>query len=382
MLRLRDLLLILSPMLVVVACGDDDPTTPSNNNSATNNNASNNNTLADPDGGVADAGEDPVDAGTEVMDAGVPDGGADVDAGPPGVEITDLIPETARATCDLLFRCCDASSQESYFARVLQIDGLRAEFESRLPPMAQLDEAGCRQVMTDVFIERPFGPWVSQVTMGNVDYDAQATRLCIETLDNAACGEETTAALNDGTCLDFNPPAGGLAQRSMFSRTSTPGATCNGILDGFGGSFYGTCDPTEAFCCYPVPGEPDACGQTIGEGTCKAVSRQGESCEAVPNVQLCETGLVCGSASSSCLVEPTVDLAIGDTCLDNNEFINLGICQDSYCDTFSLSPVCTAFKGLGESCLFGFECESGQCEIGTGCVENTMPFCVGTSTGT
>jgi hypothetical protein len=178
---------------------------------------------------------------------------ATTDAPPaPPVELDGFTATAADAVCAALFRCCD-DDLVAYFAP-FRTDERLAAFADRLPPTAALDEAGCRAVLREIYDVAPFGDWVAAAQRGEVAYLPAAAGACVAELGAAACGAPARAALYDSTCFAYAAPSGGAEQRRMFARSRTTGAACAPIRDGLGGVFYGSCDPTQAFCCYSVAG--------------------------------------------------------------------------------------------------------------------------------
>jgi len=337
--------------------------------------------------------EDPVDAGaatTADEDAGPPPAtptaaGAppmtpDEDAGPgaptPSERLDGLVAEVAAATCDALFRCCDDTDVEGYFAPHRDSPSLEA-IAPRLPPNMPLDAAGCPAVMEEIFAIVPFGGWVDAARAGEVGFDEAAYDACLDTLRTASCGDEVRAALYDGTCLAYNPPLGGDDQRRMFSRTASDGAPCGPIRDGIGAGFFGTCDPTTSFCCFTDPANPDI-GCTFAydgdgvprEGVCRPAGGEGDACDGLPPLSICRTGLEC--ADGTCVAPSTATLAVGETCVDEG-FMLLGDCDGGYCDLFG-SSVCEPLEPDGAECTAPYECQSGSCVEGA-CAAPT--FCTG-----
>ena len=156
----------------------------------------------------------------------------------------------------------------------------------------------------------------------------------------------------------------------MFARTHTQGEACQTIGDGFGGLYYGSCDPQEAFCC--IPSELMGCEPfpvLNQEGTCQKASAEGESCGTEP-LQLCKSGLECDYATNVCVALNTTPLALGEQCYDSNNYSILGECVDSWCDLFN-SGACEAKLEDGASCLSYESCESEFCDEGT-CAPNTI----------
>lgn len=352
-------------------------------------------------GGCSESGDspmtmnDPVDAGPAMMmtgeDAGAPPPMTGDDAGPPPMTETDagpevpmtserldgLVAEVAAATCDALFRCCDGGDLEDYFARHRDSPNLEA-IAPRLPPNMPLDAEGCPAIMEEIFEIVPFGSWVDAAQAGRVDFDEAAYDVCLDAMNTASCGDEVRAGLFDGTCLAFNPPLGGAEQRRMFSRTAGDGEPCGPLRDGVGAGFYGTCDATTSFCCFTDPANPDL-GCTFAydgdgvprAGVCRPASGAGATCNGLPPLTLCQTGLDCDDGTC---IAPSMDtLAVGDLCVGDG-FVLLGECDGGYCDLFG-SSVCEALKADGVACTAPYECQSGACEEGV-CAEQT--FCAGT----
>ena len=156
-----------------------------------------------------------------------------------------------------------------------------------------------------------------------VTLDEAAYSACRSALDGAACGAPVGAALGDSTCFGFSAPLGGAQQRAMFHRTAGPGTACAPIRDGIGSAFFGTCDPTKAFCCFEDATKPGACSLpfdgagTPRAGTCKAASDVGQACEMVGDVRFCKTGLACDADSSTCAAGADAPLPVGTACLDD-----------------------------------------------------------------
>lgn len=294
-------------------------------------------------------------------------GGADAattdgPSGPP-VELDGFTATAADAVCAALFRCCD-DDLVTYFAP-FRADERLAAFADRLPPAAALDEAGCRAVLREIYDVTPFGDWVAAARRGDVAYLPAAAGACAAELGAAACGAPARAALYDSTCFAYAAPGGGAEQRRMFARTRTAGATCAPIRDGLGGVFYGSCDPTQAFCCYAAAGSsgcqfPFAADGTTRPGTCQPVAAAGQACSTSLPLQLCATGADCDSATDQCRAGVDAPLAIGATCVDAS-FNLLGVCQASWCDVLGTKR-CEALRADGATCGGGDECASGLCQ--------------------
>jgi hypothetical protein len=282
------------------------------------------------------------------------------------VDIGGFTKDAASAVCGALFRCCDPGSVRAFFEPLAADERLKG-FASKLPPQATIDSEGaCATLLGEMYGVAPFGDWLAQVAKGQVAFLPKAFDACVGELGSAACGLPVTAALYDGTCFGFAAPSGGAEQRSMFARSGDAGAACSPIKDGIGSSFYGTCDPTKAFCCYDDPAKPGACGfpfegdGTPRAGTCKAVSAVGAPCDALKNIQLCKTGDTCDGKTGKCVAEKSGTLAKGQTCIDASYNL-LGDCQDSYCDVLGTKK-CEPLKATGAKCDGHDQCESGSCE--------------------
>ncbi len=321
--------------------------------------------------------EDAPDTGTPAsVDAGTdptPDAAPGPDAAT--VDLSAFYIDAATAVCGALYRCCDAADKELYFAPFRGSE-LLAAWHDQLPPEGDLDEAGCRQVVAEMFAVTPFGDWITAAEAGHVGFDAAAFGTCVAALDDATCGDETRAALFDSTCLGFGAPAGGASQRSIFTRTAGVGTGCTPVRDGVGAAFYGTCDPTVAYCCYQDPDNPGlGCtypftGDGVPRaGTCAAVASPGSACSSTPPLVICATGVSCDSASLECVADGAEELSVGDPCIDEG-FNLLGDCVDSYCDIFGSSQ-CEALKADGADCTAGYECVGGACEDSK-CAPNTV----------
>jgi hypothetical protein len=286
-----------------------------------------------------------------------------------GDSAADRMDRIAVGVCELAMRCCDPGSLNIYFGFWTANPQL-AHLVSDLPPS---DLEACRQKASVLMTEIPLGDWLEAVADGSVSFNKKAFGSCLDALQAASCGTEARTALFDSTCFGQAPPFGGKHQRAFVERTQTEGP-CKPINDGIGSSFYGTCDPALAFCCY----ENDECGFPYGEnqvansGVCLAASGVGEVCSPGPPVQLCETGLNCDPISGHCIAPADDQLALGQECIDDGWNL-LGDCVQSFCDVLG-TGLCEAMKAEGETCFGAEECVSGACD-GT-CTPNEL--CSGT----
>lgn len=307
----------------------------------------------------------PTDA--PATDAPATDGAGGVLGAAERARLNGLVEEVARGVCDALYRCCDATSRAAYFAPMRTQERL-ASLRDRIPVDGALDQGMCPMLLADVFRVVPLGGWVSAALEGRVAFRASEADQCLARLRTAACGGEVSTALADGTCFGFSPPLGGAAQRRMFVRTSTEGASCTGIADGVGGALYGTCDPSQAFCCNAASGRCLPAGAAVG--TCRPAGRVGAACGISPELRICATGLECDASTGRCAAPVTASLRPGDRCAMGTTL--LGECQESFCD-LGATDRCVALIANGGTCSFAYECQSGQCSTGR-CAAST--FCV------
>jgi hypothetical protein len=146
------------------------------------------------------------------------------------------------------------------------------------------------------------------VAAGEATFASYAAEGCRQTIETAACGAELEAAISYGSCVDIAAPEPG-TQRPMFVRTQGPGAACSSIRDGFGGLYYGTCDPAVSFCCQGTGGR---CGLPTGTGTGVCVAAAQEAVRAiglVPRLDISNGGLDANWMAANGV--PTVTLGCG-----------------------------------------------------------------------
>jgi hypothetical protein len=285
--------------------------------------------------------------------------------------IDDLIPLIAQNQCRIFRDCCEDQALEEYFFSIQNSSSYSDELKTKLPPQKSLGD-DCEAILSEVLSIAPFGDWVRGVKANLIQYKAESAIVCLDQMKNATCGQSTYDVLFDSTCFSLVAPSGGDIQRKAFDRLSREGSACHPIRDGIGASFYGTCDPFNAFCCIAdeegkcIPGSPD---QT---GICKAVSSIGQACQAFP-IQLCQTGLNCDPIENRCVIESTMPLSVGALCYD--QFNLLGVCIDSYCDV-SGSNHCEALIEDGQPCASSYGCRSQACQSG---ICGPISFCTGKS---
>lgn len=310
----------------------------------------------------------PGGAGGESAEGeGEGEGEGDGESGP---ILDEMLPAAAVALCDALYRCCPSDEEIARFFAVVangDPDGIFADVIPKLPPNAALSIEECPAVVTQIHTIKGVGPFVAAARDGLIDYDSSQAEACINGLDTAACGDDVANALFDGTCFGLGPPDGGEQQRSMFSRDAAEGL-CRPLADGFGGLFYGTCDPVHAFCC--VDQGDGQCGFPGGDdtGECVSVAPEGAACTAFNPVLLCATGLECvpgagPNGGDGCVAKEYVALVVGEICYDVNGLGLLGFCEQGWCDVTG-SNACEASRDDGEVCQTPDQCRSRGCIAG------------------
>ncbi len=314
------------------------------------------------DSAVAD-GSTSADASAPV-DSAVADGNAPSTDGGPGIAIDALAGEIAASVCGALFRCCSGPTDlATYFAPYVgssRLDALRMRFPPNVAA-GSFTESVCRATLTEAFAITPWADWIAAARAGRVRYDGAQAQACRDTLRGAACGKPVWDALGDARCFGFTPGTGE-DQRRFFARTQTTG-TCSFLRDGVGGIFFGTCDPTQAFCCYdngsgrctvpPITMMPNV------TGTCRRASAEGEACTTLPTAQVCRTGLECGG-TNRCVAPRTAALASGANCWTIADGV-LGTCSaGEFCNLFG-SNRCEPLRADGMTCGGGAQCRSEFC---------------------
>ena len=239
-----------------------------------------------------------------------------------------------------------------------------------MPPNAPLESDTCPTLLEELYPQIWLGSWLERVEAREVIFNSEAADACA-TLRNASCGEELRAALFDPTCFSNIPPSGGDEQRNLFSRLPRFDEACAPIRDGFGGLYFGSCDPNRSFCCvasdeldggctpFPVPGKT---------GTCKPTASLGESCNDMP-LALCKTGLFCDDDTYTCQVDSYEPLSLGQNCMDEN-FLR---CSATVWIAIAAGMMVSALvlKATGDTCTYAFECNSEFCAPDTGtCIED------------
>ena len=285
----------------------------------------------------------------------------------------DLMSDAAEALCDSMFRCCDGDAQ-AWFFQAWRDNTLVADRAADMPPNAPLSPDTCPELVTELMDRTWLGGWVAASEAGEVALDRDGAAACLDELRTADCGETLRDALIDRTCFSVSAPSGGEEQRRFLTREASSGEVCSPIADGFGGLYYGTCNPTEAFCC--VTDDTGGCSPypAVGEaGTCAATTPDGGACTQEAPLQMCETGSSC--VGGVCTANPTGGLALGSDCYDPSTYSLLGDCTDGWCDLFG-SAKCEPKKSAEATCMTSEECNTEWCDFSTQtCDEN--PLCNG-----
>ena len=299
-----------------------------------------------------------------------------VDPDGDALTVDDPLPLGAEAVCRVLFSCCD-DTIAVFFAPVANAEpaSVFGDLRDRVPPRADLTAEECPDIVAEIHRRKGLGPFVEAARDALVGFNAEGLQRCLDDLDTATCGEAARTAVFDSTCFGLEPPEGGEDQRRMFERTTERGG-CRPIADGFGGLFFGTCNPDTSFCCVVddsgdcgIPGPED-------EGTCTPAALEGEACSPFAPVLPCATGLECipgagPGGRDGCLAPATTALALGEGCYDGTSFRLTGICTDGWCDILG-SDVCEPFVERGGACSSGAQCGSGAACIDDLCVDNDL----------
>lgn len=282
----------------------------------------------------------------------------------------EILPLGSQALCRVLFSCCTSEADlAQFFAPVARAEEGSVFFDlvDRVPPNAALTEAECPALVEEIHTRKGLGPFVAAANDGVVEVDGDALSLCLNALDSATCGAAALDSLFDSTCFGLQPPVGGDEQRRIFVRSATDG-DCRPITDGFGGLFFGTCDPTQAFCC--VVDSSGECGipSPTGVGVCTAAAQPSETCSSFAPVLPCATGLDCipgagPDGTDGCVAPSTDSLALGSPCYDSALFRLLGTCDNGWCDVFG-SDRCEAHLAAGAVCTNSEQCGPDVCADG------------------
>jgi len=277
-----------------------------------------------------------------------------------------LVERAAAATCDAVAECCSADESEAFFSGIANHPRLE-DIADQFPPNAPLDAETCPDLVSTAYETVSLGSWIAAAREGLVTFDLDAANDCLEALDAVGCDVSFSDVFFSGECFGFTPPYGAGQRRAAFDRFSREGDACVPLTDGTGGAFFGTCDPSKAWCAFVEQGRtrivPD------GEaGVCVPVASTGEACGFViepgtpPAFSVCQQGLEC-NLDNECVAPNQDEIAMGQACYDSAAFTLLGDCVNSYCDILG-SNECVALKNDGANCTHSYECGSDFCEAG------------------
>ena len=289
-------------------------------------------------------------------------GGLDAAGGAGGIDAADGVPiETllqriAISTCGAINRCCNDGEIDLFWSSISNHPRFE-EINATLPPQTPYDPDNCEETVERAYDVAPFGDWIDAVDRGLASYDANAATTCLNALDAAACGQDLINTLYDGTCFAFQPPVS--RNRNAFDRLGNIGDQCLSIADGAAGTFYGTCDPTNAWCATEVDDQKriTAAGAL---GTCVAAAQINEPCGLFPSATICARGSSC-SVDGICEDTERVGTAmLGEPCFNTMTFTTLATCEVSYCDMTGTGH-CEALKVNDDACIASYECLSGNC---------------------
>jgi hypothetical protein len=286
------------------------------------------------------------------------------------VDVEEILPLGSQALCRVLFSCCTTEADlAQFFAPVARAEEGSVFFDlvGRVPPNVELTEAECPALVEEIHTRKGLGPFVAAARDGLVEVDGDGLSGCLNALDSATCGAEALESLFDSTCFGLQPPVGGDEQRRIFVRSATDG-DCRPITDGFGGLFFGTCDPTQAFCC--VVDDSGECGipSPSDAGVCTAAAQANETCSSFAPVLPCATGLDCilgagPDGADGCVAPSNESLAVGSPCYDSAQFRLLGTCDNGWCDILG-SDRCEPHLAAGAACTSSEQCGPDVCVDG------------------
>ena len=288
-------------------------------------------------------------------------------------DAADLIADASRAMCDAMFRCCDTNSHDWFF-QSWRSNTLVADRVDEMPPNTPLDESSCPALVADLMVDTWLGDWATALQDGLVEIDSTGAAECLTEIEEATCGDSLRTAFLDSTCFSQVAPGGGEEQRRFLERNALEGATCMPVRDGFGGLYYGSCNPNEAFCCVSDGTGDCSPFPTAGEaGVCLAVANDGQACSQDAPLKMCKTGSSC--MDGRCVANASASLSLGEVCYEPSTYSLMGDCVDGWCDLFG-SAQCEPLKVNDELCTTGEQCSSKWCDdTSRMCTEN--PICNG-----
>jgi hypothetical protein len=186
--------------------------------------------------------------------------------------------------------------------------------------------------------------------------------LCYTDLSCQAGTCSATPSTCPGGCVAFAQLGQSCATLSCDPSLVCSGGTC--VTPSAAG---GACPCQDALWCDTTGGAPGTCRAPQTSGTCNSsISGQcalGYTCVGSPTTCQSLVGL-----NGDCTASPEL-CGIGYNCVANRcvSYPKLGescgasapLCIGSYCNVLAASPVCVAYKQLGEPCPVGFECGPG-----------------------
>ena len=285
------------------------------------------------------------------------------------VAAEDLSTRAAAEICARLDDCCAAEDYEWFLGAYIS-DERNMDLVESLGANPKWSQKTCASFLKPAMENTWVGSWLAAFEEGLLEYDQASVSECILNLRKTDCGEPLREALLDPECFGYFPPNGGEEQRTIFQRSAQSGETCAPIADGFGGLYYGSCDPATSFCCIETEYGCDPFPTADERGTCISASPLGEECNSIP-MQLCVTGAEC--IDGVCIEFSYEELSVGSTCYNTETLELLGYCKDSWCDMFG-SAACEPMAMAGEQCAADWECGTNWCDLEAAmCIEH--PIC-------
>ena len=286
------------------------------------------------------------------------------------VNSEDLSSRVAAEVCSRLEDCC-AEEDYEWFMGAYTADERNEDLVAKLGEDPVWNQETCASFLAPALENTWIGSWTTALDEGLVEYRQEEVAQCIENLREAECGASLRETLLDSQCFGYYPPSGGENQRTIFQRSAEAGEVCTPIADGFGGLYYGSCNPESAFCCVETEYGCDPFPTEEERGSCITASQIGEECNSMP-LQLCVTGAEC--VEGTCTTLSYEELDVGASCCNSQTYELLGYCKDSWCDMFG-SEACEPMREAGESCAADWECGTNWCDLDAEiCIEH--PICI------
>jgi hypothetical protein len=216
----------------------------------------------------------------------------------PGIHLADAPGEIARAVCPKAYGCCTPM---------------------QLAPndLAGKDEPSCEAKTTKGFKDQLDG-LKGAIDGGRIAYHGDRLAACLAYLRGASCLQlDTTDHFTGLDCQPYLEPLVG------------PGGTCGG----------------DAEC---IDGQCVKTGPESGPGVCRALPRQGESCDQVR----CGKGFRCDGDSKTCQAE----VPLGQLCTNDLQ------CGSGNCPDFG-SGTRTCAAPTGGKCFYASACSYGRAPL-------------------